>query len=201
LLRQTFGLSVALATTGIVLPIALSFVLLELFHPLHISALTAFTAGASLCSTSMGTTYAILSAAKLHSSRVGTVLVTAAMMDDVVGLVMVTVVSSLSTHVTATAIIRPILVSLGFLIGYMIATKLLKLFIRRVSNEKLNKLFETCSFGISGVVLLGSVAGAGYAGTSILFVGYLTGISANYLFPRHAIASYERYSYLLFKKS
>jgi hypothetical protein len=83
----------------------------------------------------------------------------------------------------------------------MIATKLLQLLIRRVSNKKLNRLFEMYSFGISGVVLLGAVAGAGYAGTSILFVGYLTGMSANYLFPHHAIASYEGLSIFYFSKA
>src|ERR1700738_1403394 len=94
LLKQTSLLSIMVALTGILLPIALSFLLIPIYAPL-ISRLVAFAAGASLSSTSVGTIFAILSAENLTSTRVGTVLVTAAMLDDVVGLIMVKIISNI----------------------------------------------------------------------------------------------------------
>lgn len=51
--KANVALSIGVAATGICLPIALSFSLRELTNA---SQLQAFTAGASLCSTSLGTT-------------------------------------------------------------------------------------------------------------------------------------------------
>ena len=45
----------------------------------------AFAAGASLCSTSLGTTFSVMQASGLSTTRTGVVLTSAAMMDDVVG--------------------------------------------------------------------------------------------------------------------
>ena len=82
--------SILVAATGIAFPIALSFLLIPMTSQWKsISGLTAFAAGASLASTSLGTTYAVLFASNLVQTRVGTILATAAMLDDVVGLVMV----------------------------------------------------------------------------------------------------------------
>ncbi|KAI1472685.1 uncharacterized protein F4812DRAFT_409889 [Daldinia caldariorum] len=101
------------------------------------TATQCFAAGAALCSTSLGTTFAVLEASGLADTRVGTVLGTAAMMDDVLGLVMVQIVSSLGGAAAATAggggngdgdgngdgqvridvgntVLRPVLVSLAF---------------------------------------------------------------------------------------
>lgn len=204
LLKQYFVISVLVALTGILLPIALSFILILMFWSPRISPLTAFTAGASLCSTSLGTTYAILSAAKLERTRIGTVLVAAAMMDDVVGLIMVSVVSSLTKTVDARTVGRPIGVSFAFLFAFSIAMRYCRRLLRHFSNPIRKLHFEELSFVVSGLALLGLVAAAGYAGTSILFVGYLTGISATYLFEgsdddefkNPALDCYEKYVFL-----
>lgn len=112
--RSTMGMSAAIATIGLTLPISLSFLLLvfpftavggnaavdvDLVVAVveYAQPLAAFSAGASLCSTSLGTTLAILSAAGLQQTKVGTVLMSAAMMDDVVGLVMVKIIASLGS--------------------------------------------------------------------------------------------------------
>lgn len=114
-------MSISTATVELLIPIALSFILLVL--PFSSSAgtvyprpLAAFSAGASLCLTSLGTTFAILSSANLQRSRVGVVLVGAALMDDV-GLVMVNIVTTLGSGETGECVIaRPIVSSFGLLI-------------------------------------------------------------------------------------
>jgi Kef-type K+ transport system membrane component KefB len=123
-LRNSLFLSISVATIGLCLPIALSFALLGFPFPVAGSAevsfptaLAAFSAGASLCSTSLGTTFAILSSAGMQKSRTGTVLIGAAMMDDVVGLVMVNIVTTLGAGNTEPwPIARPIVASFGLLI-------------------------------------------------------------------------------------
>ena len=156
-----------------------------------INPLMAFTAGASLCSTSLGTTYAILSKAKLERTRIGTVLVAAAMMDDVVGLIMVSVVSYLTKNVNAQTVGRPIGVSFAFLFASIIAMKALPTLLEHKLFTRWKPHVERFSFVVTGLALLGLVAAAGYAGTSILFVGYLTGISATRIFKKPALDCYE----------
>jgi Kef-type K+ transport system membrane component KefB len=117
LLRKSVYMSISIATVGLLMPIALSFVLLVMPFPttngnVYPTPLAAFSAGASLCSTSLGTTFAIISSANLQKSRVGVVLIGAAMMDDVVGLVMVNIVTTLGSGSTrGWAIARPIVSS------------------------------------------------------------------------------------------
>jgi nitrogen fixation-related uncharacterized protein len=122
LLKKTVYMSVSVATIGLLMPIALSFILLALPFKsgdgtLYPSPLAGFSAGASLCSTSLGTTFAILSSANMQKTRVGVVLVGAAMMDDVVGLVMVNIVTTLGSGGTGGWLIaRPIAASFGMLL-------------------------------------------------------------------------------------
>ena len=122
LLRKTAYMSISVATIGLLMPIALSFLLLVLpfsssSGTLYPSPLAGFSAGASLCSTSLGTTFAILSSAGMQQTRVGVVLVGAAMMDDVVGLVMVNIVTTLGDGgMGGWPIARPIAASFGLLL-------------------------------------------------------------------------------------
>lgn len=128
LLRKSAYMSISIATVGLLMPIALSFILLVLPFSsstgmAYPSPLAAFSAGASLCSTSLGTTFAILSSANLQRTRVGVVLVGAAMMDDIVGLVMVNIVTTLGGGGTGGwKIARPVISSFGLLLvtlGFM----------------------------------------------------------------------------------
>lgn len=141
-LRSTVGISAAIATIGLTLPISLSFLLLKFpFTALsgNVAAagntivvvvveypqpLAAFSAGASLCSTSLGTTLAILSAAGLQQTKVGTVLMSAAMMDDIVGLVMVKIIASLgsSDGLAPWPIARPVVASVVLLFVTIVMT-------------------------------------------------------------------------------
>lgn len=107
-LRKNIVLSVAVATTGVVVPIGLSFALFASPGPFlrmtdddasssNGAILPAFAAGAALCSTSLGTTFSVLQASGLSRTRLGAVLASAALLDDVVGLVMVRIITGLGT--------------------------------------------------------------------------------------------------------
>ena len=184
-LMANLWLSVFVALTGIVAPIGISFVLMRLVGA---TALQAFAAGAALCSTSLGTTFTVLKTSGLTQSRLGVVLTSAAMLDDVVGLVMVQIISNLGiagSSFKAAAVIRPVGVSVAFAVVIMLVSRfVLKPLSRRLrglsagsyrmlSNSQLAFLTHT-------TVLVGLVTGSSYAGTSNLFAAYLGGASISW---------------------
>lgn len=188
-MRANLFLSVAVAITGIGFPIALSFVLLPLVGATPVQS---FAAGAALCSTSLGTTFTILSTSGLSATRLGTVLTTAAMLDDVVGLIMVQVISNLgeSDDFDAVTVARPLAVSFGFAIFTPLACR----FVVKPITDSLTRMREGNSIGLvervckmastpflfHSLILLGFVASSTYAGTSNLFAAYLAGASISW---------------------
>ncbi|KAK9798880.1 putative Sodium/hydrogen exchanger family-domain-containing protein [Seiridium cardinale] len=185
-MKANLLLSVCVATTGIAAPMALSFFLAPMVGASYIQC---FAAGAALCSTSLGTTFTVLSTSGLVTTRLGSVLSTAAMMDDVVGLVMVQIVSSLgkgNTEISPVTIIRPILVSLAFAVLVPLACRfLLSPFISALGrlrgqhgDTRAVRISKTKQivFVIQTALLLALVVSASYAGASVLLAAYLAGI-------------------------
>ncbi|CZT08174.1 related to Na+/H+ antiporter [Rhynchosporium agropyri] len=189
-LKANLALSAAVAITGICFPIALSFVLVSLSNATPIQA---FAAGAALCSTSLGTTFTILSTSGLSTTRLGVVLSSAAMMDDVVGLIMVQVISNLgasSDTFSAETVVRPLAVSVGLAVVIPLLCRFVALPLTKYLNEirKSNLggvVDQACrhkysAFIIQTAILLGLVTGATYAGTSNLFAAYLAGAASSW---------------------
>lgn len=202
-LKANLSLSSAVALTGIATPIGISFVLLGL---LPLSPVQAFAAGAALCSTSLGTTFTVLSTSGLTESRLGVVLTSAAMMDDIVGLIMVQIISTLGgdTPFNAITVIRPVFVSIAFavvvpLICVFVAKPLTLVandHIQQQSSAKYRAIF--CSSKAALVyqtgVLLAMITGATYAGTSNLFAAYFAGTAVTWLGDCIASRKQERMS-------
>lgn len=188
-LRANLALSAAVAITGITAPIGLSFILQSL---LPITPVQAFAAGAALCSTSLGTTFTVLTTSGLTESRLGVVLTSAAMMDDVAGLVMVQVISNLgdSSSIDAVTIIRPVFVSIAFAVVAFLSCRFIvgpiTHRVAHISPESKGKRLSgkmqspkamlVCHTGI----LLALVTGSSYAGTSNLFAAYIAGASISW---------------------
>ncbi|KAI1374393.1 Sodium/hydrogen exchanger [Hypoxylon crocopeplum] len=201
--RRYLPLSAAVALTGVAAPLALSFAGLRAMA--DASLVQCFAAGAALCSTSLGTTFAVLSASGLADTRLGCVLGTAAMMDDVLGLVMVQIVSSLGAAGSGgggdgevsvdvgNAVLRPVLVSLGFAAAVPLACRFmlrpLMPLLRRLGNGngdeangawwwRLRKLLNSKQTGlvVQTMLVVALTAGASYAGASVLLAAYLAGI-------------------------
>lgn len=187
-LKANAVLATMVALTGIAIPIALSFSLEPLASA---TPLQAFSAGAALCSTSLGTTFTILSTSGLSSTRLGVVLTTAAMMDDVVGLVMVQVISNLGEDsFTPITVVRPIAVSIGLGIVILLTCRFVAKPVTLWFNSKVRakqdgRVARTARntytpVVIHTIILLGLVTGATYAGTSNLFAAYLAGASISW---------------------
>lgn len=178
-------LSTAIAITGIGAPVGLSFVLTRLADA---SEVQAFTAGAALSSTSLGTVFTILSTAGVSKTRLGVVLSSAALLDDVVGLVMIEVVSSLGTGaVSAETIARPIGASLALLTVVGALAWLISRFL--IPNTATLPWSSNLSvrFFVHIGLLVSIIAAAGYAGASVLFAAFLTGAVSNYWDDEHGV--------------
>lgn len=172
------------------MPIGLSFVLMRLTNA---TPLQCFAAGASLSSTSLGTIFTVLGTSGLTKSRLGVILASAAMMDDVVGLVLVQVISKFGkegSSVTAAVIVRPLLISIAFIIlALLLCVFIIKPLTRRINQFRtppasgiFNHLMtsERTALLAHTLILLGCVAGAGYAGISNLFSAYIAGASISW---------------------
>lgn len=184
-LKANILLSMAVALTGIITPIGLTFALGGIASA---TPLQSFAGGAALCSTRLGTTFTIIRTTGLLQTRLGVVLTSAAMLDDVVGLVMVQVISNLSSSASdfsVTTILRPIFVSVAFavicplLCWLVIRTVTLKL--NHLREKKRNSLLNRTlcrvevAFSLHTALLIGMVTSSTYAGTSNLFAAYLAG--------------------------
>ena len=192
-LKSNLLLSVAVALTGILLPMTLSFSLMGFANA---TALQAFAAGAALCSTSLGTTFTLLSSSGLVTSRLGVVLSSAAMLDDVVGLVMVQIISNLgrSSTLSAVTIVRPVIVSLAFAtvlpaLCLLVFKPILHFSLCRrpfqVPNwAKLAVTSLSIAFVLQNFTLLAFVTAASYAGTSNLFSAYLAGVFISWAYAQ-----------------
>jgi hypothetical protein len=184
-LTANLVLSVTVALTGMVVPIALSFALMGM---LSATPLQAFAAGAALSATSLGTTFTILSSTGLMKTRLGIVTTSAAMLDDVVGLVMVQVITNLGSAGSSfqpVTVLRPVLVSVGLAVGLVgICRFVLKPLLRIgvASKRSLAIFVKTYPFAVvvHTCVLVGLVTGATYAGASSLFAAYLAGAAISW---------------------
>jgi Kef-type K+ transport system membrane component KefB len=158
---------------------------------LNATPLQAFAAGAALCSTSLGTTFTILGTSGLSATRLGVVLTSAAMMDDVIGLIMVQVISNLGGDAfDAITVVRPVVVSLGFAIIIPVLCRFIVLpltvrlndFRQANPTSRISKVFcmSQTAFVIHTAYLLGIVIGATFAGTSSLLAAYIAGATISW---------------------
>ncbi|KAG8838620.1 Hsp70 ATPase ssc1 [Serendipita sp. 405] len=202
LLFRNLGLSILCALTGVLLPIGLSILLLS--TGFGYTVLASFAAGAALSATSLGTTFAVLQTdhgegnSALFRTRIAVVLLSAAMIDDIIALIMASVIESIedgteSHRSLGWAIGRPILASfamsililvLGFFM--MRLPRQLKIYINKLwTTSLLRRYRKRTEFIILFFTLTSISAGAAYAGTSVLYGAFLAGLLLTYVIPVH----------------
>jgi Kef-type K+ transport system membrane component KefB len=192
-LLQMLPLSICVALTGLLTPIALSFILTPAFgFPLT----HAFAAGAALSSTSLGTILTVLQPRvigfDIRQSKLGVVLLSAAVMDDVVAFIFSKILSVIGSGSTGgnelgVGIGRTIGVTVGLaVVALPICRWVLKPLYKRLMARK--GQWERKAWGGQGLILMimavlfiGMIAAAGYGGTSPLYGVYLAGLITSYL--------------------
>lgn len=194
LLKKNLVLSNLAAATGVCFPIGLSYLLLYLGY--GYGAVETFIIGAALSATSLGTTFAVISSASktidLGQTRVGSVLVSAAVIDDVSGLVMSSVIGDLSKlsgdgDVNLGWLIgRPIVASIAMTIVTPIVTKyFFAPVFRKYVEYHFARYDHISNIVLMVLVLCAFISIASYTGTSILFGAFLAGTFLTYLPSKH----------------
>ncbi|OQD68678.1 hypothetical protein PENDEC_c032G04195 [Penicillium decumbens] len=196
LLKQNFLSSVLVAATGVCFPIGFSYLLLYLGY--GYGAVETFIIGSALSATSLGTTFSVIgSAAKevdLSQTRVGSILVSAAVIDDVVGLVLASVIHDLGQLSTPNAgdvnlgwiIGRPIVASVAMAILTPVLTKwVFAPVFRRWIEHAFARYDHVSNIILMVLVLSAFISIAAYAGTSVLFGAFLAGAFLTYLPSKH----------------
>ncbi|KAK0641906.1 Cation/H+ exchanger [Cercophora newfieldiana] len=193
LLRQNFVLSVVAALLGVLTPIALSFALL--YAGFGHGAIESFIVGTALCSTSLGTTFVVINSASkdvdFSQTRVGTVLISAAILDDVCGLVLVSVIHQLRGLADGDGSLgwiigRPILASgLMAVLTPLVAKFMLGPVFRRFVEAKFARFKHLSNILLMVLVLSAILAISAYAGASVLFGSFLAGTVLSSLPSRH----------------
>lgn len=183
LLKANFLLSTIAAAIGITAPIALCYLLLYLGF--GYGALETFIIGAALSTTSIGTTFVVISSSPridFTHTKVGTVLISAALFDDVVGLIMVSVISNLGGIGEGGGgnigwiVGRPILASFAIgavspLLAKFAAGPLYRSFVER----HIAVLGHRATICLMTIVLSAHLVVCAYAGASLLFGAFLAG--------------------------
>ncbi|KAI4629841.1 uncharacterized protein J4E87_003028 [Alternaria ethzedia] len=194
LLKANFTLSICGAATGVLCPIGFSYLLLYLGF--GYGAVETFIIGAALSTTSLGTTFAVISSASkdvdLSQTKVGAVLVSAAVIDDVTGLVMSSVIHDLGDVASGGnvnlgwLIGRPILASAAMAILTPVLTKwVFAPLFRRYVERHFHKFDHLSNIMLMILVLSAFISVAAFAGTSILFGAFLAGAFLTYLPSTH----------------
>ena len=193
-MRANLGLSLCAATTGVIFPIGLSYLLLYLGF--GYGAVETFIIGAALSATSLGTTFAVIASASksvdLSQTRIGAVLVSAAVIDDVTGLVMSSVIHDLGilgdggNANLGWLIGRPILASAAMAILTPVLSKyVLAPVFRKYIERRFAAYDHLSNMALMVLILCAFLAIAAYAGTSVLFGAFLAGSFLSYLPSKH----------------
>ncbi|KIM33576.1 hypothetical protein M408DRAFT_310029 [Serendipita vermifera MAFF 305830] len=190
LVVRNLGLSTVCAMTGVVFPIGLSMLLLV--PAFKYTMIQAFAAGAALAATSLGTTVAVLKAGSTppqstwFSASITTILMSAATIDDVIGLVMASVMPTLGKSDSSTigwTVGRPILASVGLAIVTLACAKIIR--VAQPLNVWMGFLPERSRlrfmFLCIVICLTALTAAAAYAGTSIIFGSFAAGMVFSYV--------------------
>lgn len=184
LLKANFLLSLFAAGVGISMPIALCYLLLYLGF--GYGAIETFIVGAALSTTSMGTTFVVMNSSAdidFKQTKVGTVLVSAALFDDVIGLVMVSVISNLggvddggSTNI-GWLVGRPILASFAIgAVSPLMSRYAVQPLYRRLIQQRAAPLGHKFTVIFMTAILCAHLVVCAYAGASLLFGAFLAGI-------------------------
>ena len=122
-LLRVGGASSAVALVGVALPFALGYAACKL---LGLPALVATVAGASLTATSVGITARVLSDLDQLRAPEGQIILGAAIIDDVIGLVILAVVDGIAEgrEITPAGVVRLAGVAFGFLAGTLLIGRL-----------------------------------------------------------------------------
>jgi Kef-type K+ transport system membrane component KefB len=141
--------------------------------------------GVSLSSTAIGVTTKMLMTFNMLTSDLGVLLSAAALLDDVVSMVLLGILGTLKDDDSSSAVrrgftvARPALVALGAGIVALLAARLLPAALLRVRTAKNEGARKIALMTLLIMSLVGFTSGCHYAGTSYIFGSFLGGLACS----------------------
>jgi len=175
-LGRVAGTATTVAVAGVTIPFVIGFVVLD---AMGVSRLAAFVGATSLTATSVGVSSRVLADLKRLASIEGQVVLGAAVLDDIIGLVLLSIVGSFAvgTVITAAGVLRTSAVAFGFvavalLAGYYAVPRLFDVLHRH--------LFASRKIAVTGIAFAFAFAAlAGMLGSAIIVGGFVAGVLLN----------------------
>ena len=167
---------IIIAIVGSILPIALA---MAIAFAIGTDTTGAIAAGAAFGPTSLGIAMNILRQGKIVNTPVGQLVISAAVIDDMIALVILSQLSALTGSVTISSIIIPIVSAIGFLVGggyvavYILPGILDRFIISKVPEEKQGYV----SMCIMLSLMLGLMPATYYAKASFLMGVFVSGLT------------------------
>lgn len=164
-----------IAIIGSILPIAIA---VALAFAIGTDTKGAIAAGACFGPTSLGIAMNILRQGKIVNTPVGQLIVSAAVIDDMIALIILSQLGALSGGTSVAAIIIPIVSALGFLIGGgLIAVLVLPPFLDKYFFDKIKKENHgSAGLGLMFLILFAMMPATYYAKSSFLMGAFLSGL-------------------------
>ena len=165
-----------IAVVGSFLPIVFAFIIAIGLDPTNIQS--AIAAGACFGPTSLGIAMNILRQAKLVNTPVGQLIVSAAVIDDMIALIILSQLSALAGEVTVASVLVPIVSALAFLgLGGYVAVYILPPFLDKYYYTR----FKKENNGAAGLALMflflfAMMPATYYAKSSFLMGAFLSGL-------------------------
>eukprot|EP00804_Cyclotella_cryptica_P028486 CCRYP_014781-RA/>CCRYP_014781-RA protein AED:0.02 eAED:0.02 QI:317/1/1/1/1/1/3/2257/834 len=165
-----------IAIVGSILPIAIAFVIAYALDSGDI--ISAIAAGSCFGPTSLGIAMNILRQGKIVNTPVGQLIVSAAVIDDMIALIILSQLSALTGEANVASIVIPIVSALGFLIiGGYIAVFQLPRFLDRFFYPKIKKENQgAAGLALMFLLLFAMMPATYYAKSSFLMGAFLSGL-------------------------
>ncbi|KAL7533649.1 hypothetical protein ACHAXR_005367 [Thalassiosira sp. AJA248-18] len=164
-----------IAIIGSILPIVIA---LALAFAIGTPTTGAIAAGACFGPTSLGIAMNILRQGKIVNTPVGQLIISAAVIDDMIALIILSQLSALSGDSSVATIVIPIVSALGFLIGGgLIAVLVLPPFLDRYFFARINKENHgSAGLGLMFLILFAMMPATYYAKSSFLMGAFISGL-------------------------
>ncbi len=172
------GTAATVALVGVAIPFILGFIVLQ---SIGVSRVGAFVCATALTATSVGVSTRVLADLKRLTSLEGQVVLGASVLDDIIGLVLLSIVGSFAAGVAIqpSSVIRTTVIAFGFVIvallaGYYVVPALFRLAHRYV--------FASHTIAVTGLAFAFALAAAaGLLGSAIIVGGFVAGVLLNRL--------------------
>jgi len=174
-LTREGGTAAVVAVVGVVLPFVLGYAALS---AMGIGRLAAIVCAASLTATSISVSTRVLAELGFLQTQEGRVVLGAAVLDDIIGLVILSVIGSFAAGVaiTATGVVRTSAVAFGFVAIAIIVGS----FVVPLLFHAAKRLRSPTTIAIMGLAFAFSLAAlAGLLGSAIIVGGFVAGVLLN----------------------